>query len=174
MPLHKLRHSAALFAALGTPAILSGCITVPQYQLPPDAPIAHIVVKSPKDPPFTEIGVSIFQDATVCNHPHILSKFVKADDEPAKTPMEAGRMQTLRMVQLTKTKYGELSCAPVFSFTPLPGHTYELTMLNQGMMCAPLLTEVVGSESKPVNFRPRAVHESVLHRGSGLCADVDQ
>lgn len=175
MSSRKAQTSTSLIAVLGASTLLTGCITVPKYELPADAPIAHIVVKTPKNPPFTEeIGVSIFQDATVCNHPHILSKFVKADDEPVKTPMEAGREQTLRMVQLTKTKYGEYSCAPVFSFTPQPGHTYELTMVNQGMTCRPVLTETIGSESNPVFFRLRPVHETVLHRGSGLCSDVDR
>jgi len=86
--------------------------------------------------------------------------------------LEAGRLQTIRIVQVEKVKSGEFICAPVLSFRPEPKRSYELSMLNLGSMCRPVLVEVDGAEVKPVDIQLRQVHQSVLHSGSALCFDT--
>jgi hypothetical protein len=163
-----------LFVVLATPALLAGCLTIPKYQVPPGGVTANLTVKTPANPPFTTIGVSIFEDPFICSGQQVLTLHTKAEQEPAKAFVEAGKLQTIRMVQLSRTKYGETMCAPVLSFHPKPDRSYELTMINQGIVCRPVLTEVIGSESKLVDFILRPVHQTTLHRGSALCKDVIQ
>jgi hypothetical protein len=148
------------------------CSPLTPYVVPAGVATAELRIEPPANDKEATHSALLYDDASHCREKKHVVFNLKHDSAPHITTLQANRLQTIQITRTIAVRGSKYQCGPAFSFFPETDRRYSLSVIQQGMLCRALLTDITSAVPTPVDVKQRQFHETIWSANSPACSDV--